>query len=340
MKAARFYSPGEGLKIEDVPVPKIGPSEVLIRVAGTGICHSDLHILEGSLPLPNTPITLGHEIAGYVEKVGEGVEGFSEGDAVAVFGGWGCGKCRTCLSGEEQLCNVLMWVGIGVDGGYAEYVRVPSPRYLVPLKKLDPVKAAPLTDAALTPYRSVKKAREGLTPADAIAIIGIGGLGQYGVQFAKMTGAKVIAIDIDDSKLEIAKSLGADLTVNPRKENLVSVVDEYTDGEKVARVIDFVGTDSSLADAVSILGKKGVLILTGIGGGQTSFMWNPILPPEVTYTTVFWGSIPELHEVVSIAESGRLKIEVETVTFDELNETFERLKRGEVKNRAVLVPHS
>ncbi len=130
MKAARFYTPGEGLKIEDVPIPEIGSGEVLIRVAGTGICHSDLHILEGSLSLSNTPITLGHEIAGYVEKVGESVEGFNEGDAVAVFGGWGCGKCRNCLSGEEQLCNVLMWVGIGVDGGYAEYVRIPSPRYL------------------------------------------------------------------------------------------------------------------------------------------------------------------------------------------------------------------
>lgn len=338
MKAARFYRPGEGLKIEDVPEPKINAGEVLIRVAGTGVCHSDLHILEGSLPLPNTPITLGHEIAGYVEKVGEGVKGFSEGDAVAVFGGWGCGRCKVCLSGEEQLCNVLMWVGIGVDGGYAEYVRIPSPRYLVPLRKLDLVKAAPLTDAALTSYRAIKKARDGLTPADFLAVIGIGGLGQYGVQFAKMTGARVIAIDIDDSKLEIAKSLGADFTVNPKKENLLSVIDEITYGENVARVIDFVGTDETLMNAVGILRKKGRLILAGIGGGMTSFMWNPILPPEVTYTTVFWGSIPELHEVVSIAESGRLEINIEMVSFDELNETFERLGRGEIKGRAVLVP--
>ncbi len=115
------------------------------------------------------------------------------------------------------------------------------------------------------------------------------------------------------------------------------MVSEYTDGEMVARVIDFVGTDRSLTDAVGILGKKGVLILTGIGGGQTSFMWNPILPSEVTYTTVFWGSIPELHEVISIAESGRLRIDIETITFDELNDAFEKLSRGEVKSRAVLV---
>jgi propanol-preferring alcohol dehydrogenase len=338
MKAARFYEPGEPLKIEEVPVPEIGPGEVLVRIAGAGICHSDLHILEGFFPLPYTPITLGHENAGYVEKVGDGVEGLSEGDPVAVFGGWGCGKCSVCIRGEEQLCNILNWCGIGFDGGYAEYLRVPSYRHLVPLKKLDPVQAAPLTDAALTSYRAVKKAREGLQPSGTIVVIGVGGLGQYGVQFAKMTGARVAAVDIDDSKLEIAKSLGADVVVNKRKEDLSSAIDDFTDGRGADRVIDFVGIDETLTDAVSMLGKQGKLILVGLGGGSTPFVWNPLLPPEISYTTVFWGSIPDLHEVISIAESGRLKIQIETVGFDELNETFERMKKGEIKGRAVLKP--
>jgi len=340
MKAARFYSPGEGLRIEEISIPKIKAGEVLVRVAGAGLCHSDLHILEGSLPLPRTPITLGHEVAGYVEKLGEGVEGLEVGQAVAVFGGWGCGRCKFCLSGEEQLCNVLKWMGIGEDGGYAEFVRIPSPRYLVPLNKLEPIKAAPLTDAALTAYRAIKKAREGLSPAEFVAIIGIGGLGQYGVQFAAMSGAKVIAIDVNNSKLEVAKKLGADFTVNPREENVVSAVGDITGGDYVSRVVDFVGSDESLRDAVSILGKQGKLIHVGIGGGEARFIWNPVFPPEITYTTVYWGSVAELKEVISLAEDGRIQIIVETVGFRELNEAFDRLRRGEVDGRAVLLPDS
>lgn len=337
MKAARFYTPGD-FRVEDTPIPKIGDNDILVKVAGCGVCHSDLHIIEGELPLPRTPITLGHEVGGYVEKVGNCVEGIDEGDKVLIYGGWGCGKCDLCIRGEEQLCNVLNWLGIGVDGGYAEYLRVPSRRYLVPLKRLDPANSAPLTDAGLTAYRAVRKASEGLPISETIAIIGIGGLGQFGVQFAKLRGYKVVAIDISSKKLEIAEELGADLTLNPRESEIFPVFEEFTNGRNAGAVIDFVGTDETLKNAVSLLGKCGKLVIVGIGGGQVSLMWNPVFPSEVSYATVYWGSIAELREVVELAERGKIDIRVEKIGFDELIPTFDRMKKGELGRRAVLCP--
>ena len=339
LRAARFYAPGD-FRVEDMPIPEIGDNDILVKVAGCGVCHSDLHIIQGDLPLPRTPITLGHEVGGYVEKVGNCVEGIDEGDKVLVYGGWGCGKCDFCIRGEEQLCNVLNWLGIGVDGGYAEYLRVPSKRYLVPLKKLDPAKYAPLTDAGLTAYRAVKKASESLPISEAIVIIGVGGLGQFGVQFAKLRGYKVVAMDISNKKLEIAEKLGADLTLNPRMGEIFSAIEDFTKGKGAGAVIDFVGTDETLRNAVSLLGKCGKLVIVGIGGGQASLTWSPAFPSEVSYTTVYWGSIPELREVVEIAERGVIDLKVEKIGFDDLISTFDRMKMGELETRAILCPDS
>lgn len=337
LKSARFYAPND-FRIEEISIPEIGENDILVKVAGCGVCHSDLHIINGELPLPRTPITLGHEVGGYVEKVGRCVEGVSEGDKVLVYGGWGCGNCELCLRGEEQLCNVLSWLGIGVDGGYAEYLRVPSKRYLVPLRNLDPAKSAPLTDAGLTAYRAVRKACEGLPVSETIVIIGVGGLGQFGIQFAKIRGYKVVALDISNKKLEIAKKLGADLALNLTEGDFFNLISEFTYGRNAGAVIDFVGTDETLSTAVNFLGKCGRLILVGIGGGQVSMTWNPILPSEVSYTTVYWGSILELREVVELAERGRIQVKSEKIGFDDLLQTFDRMKRGEIESRAVLCP--
>lgn len=337
MKAVRFYAPGD-LRLENLPIPKIGENEILVKVSGCGICHSDLHILQGELPLPRTPITLGHEVGGYVEKVGKCVEDVSEGEKVLVYGGWGCGTCDFCIRGEEQLCNVLSWMGIGADGGYAEYLRVPSKRYLVPLKKLDPAISAPLTDAALTAYRAVRKACESLPISETIVIIGVGGLGQFGVQFAKLRGYKVVAVDLSEKKLEIAKDLGAEITLNPREGDFFNLISDFTGGKNAGAVIDFVGTDESLSMALNFLGKSGKLVLVGIGGGQISMTWNPAYPSELVYTTVYWGSLPELREVVEIAERGGIKWNIEKIGFEDIMETFERMRKGELKGRAVLCP--
>lgn len=332
MKAARFHGTEDGLKIEDVEVPEPDAGEVLVEVAGSGVCHSDLHILDGDLPLPNTPITLGHENAGYVDSTGAGVE-VDEGTPVAVYGPWGCGSCEVCLRGEDQLCDFLEWVSVGYDGGYAEYLLVPNERYVLPLDGLDPVEAAPLTDAALTAYRSVGKVRDATTPAADVMVVGVGGLGGFAVQFARRaTSGDVVTVDLEPEKLERAERLGADVTVDASAERVGSRVDE------VDAVVDLVGSDESLRTATNVLDRRGVLVLAGIGGGSVPFSWNPLQPAEMQMETVHWGSVPELQEVLEFAGEGKLEVDYETVGFDDLHETFRRLEEGEVDGRAVLTP--
>lgn len=158
MRAALLDDYGKPLDIREVDTPEPGPGEVLVRIGGSGACHSDLHVIDADMPmLPSLPWILGHENAGWVEALGPGATGFDTGEPVAVYGGWGCGHCRFCASGDEQVCDVMKWSGIGRPGGYAEFLVVPSTRHLAPIGDLEPAKAAPLTDAALTPYRAVKR---------------------------------------------------------------------------------------------------------------------------------------------------------------------------------------
>jgi len=333
MRAARFH-PGEGLRIEDVPRPEAGAGELLVEVAACGVCHSDLHLLDGDMPIPR-PTTLGHEVAGTVVETGEGVT-TDEGTDVAVFGGWGCRSCAVCDRGEDQLCNLANWLGIGRDGGYAEYLLVPTEKYVLPLDGLAPERAAPLTDAALTPYRAVGKAGDP-TPADTVVCIGIGGLGQFGVQFAAMTGAQVVAVDLDPAKLTRAETLGADATVDASEQRVPSAISRVAAGE-VSAVLDFVGTDDTLQWGSNALDVGGRLVLAGIGGGSVEFSWNPLAGEELTYRTVQWGSVTELREVLTVARRGDLTVRTEAVGFDDLPGTLERLREGGVESRAVLTP--
>jgi propanol-preferring alcohol dehydrogenase len=160
-----------------MPTPAPGPGEVLVAIHGAGFCHSDIHVIDGDIRiLPRMPVVLGHENAGVVAAAGSGVQAVREGDAVGVFGGWGCGQCSLCVTGHEQLCETPAWAGLSVhDGGYAKYLLVPQERYLVRLTSLKPVDAAPLTDAALTPYGAIKKALPFLEPDYYALLIGLGG---------------------------------------------------------------------------------------------------------------------------------------------------------------------
>lgn len=331
MQAARFH-PGEGLRIEEVPRPAVGPGEVLVETEACGVCHSDLHLLEGELPLVETR-TLGHEVAGTVAETGEGVT-LETGTDVAVFGGWGCRDCAVCAGGNDQLCNLTNWMGIGNDGGYAEYVRVPTADYCLPLEGLDLIEAAPLTDAALTAYRTLRKAEVG--PGDCVVVVGIGGLGEFGVQLGRLYGCRVIAVDRDPSKLDRAVSLGADATVDtdgsvPRK-----IREAADDG--VDAVVDFVGVDETLEWATNVLGVDGHLVLAGIGGGSTEFAWNPLVGSEITYRTVQWGTPAELRDVLQLARQDRFETRIERVGLGELPATLERLADGDIEGRAVVVP--
>ena len=339
MKAARFYRPGEALRIEEVADPEPIDGGVVVRVRGAGVCHSDLHITQGDVPLPRTPLVLGHENAGIVESIGSGVSDFAPGDAVAVFGAWGCGDCALCRAGDENLCNMLGWPGIGVDGGWAERISVPHTRHLIPLGDLDPVEAAPLTDAGLTPYRAIRRALPLVPPGGAIAVVGVGGLGHLAIQIARAIGPapRVIAVDVSRDKLESALALGADHAVEAGA-GAADRIRELTGGEGAHAVIDLVGSDASLATAGASVARRGIVVLVGIAGGALPFRFVG-LPPECLLTTSAWGTRAELEALLRLAARGLVQARVERQPLEAVNDVLERLLAGGVDGRVVLTPN-
>lgn len=342
MKAARLHSYGEPLIVEEVPTPQPAPGQVLVRVAGAGFCHSDIHVIDGEIRvLPRLPLTLGHENAGIVAATGQGVSAVHDGDPVAVFGGWGCGRCDYCVTGHEQLCETPEWAGLSMhDGGYAEYLLVPHERYLVKLSKLNPAEAAPLTDAALTPYRAIKKALPLLEPDHYTLVIGLGGLGQFGLKLLRLlAGCPVIAVDVAADKLRVARELGAIHALDGWDADLVAKIRDLTKGRGVNATFDFVGTDATLALAVASTRSLGKVSQIGLGGGSA---WMKVLDNtrfEVQFEATLWGTIKELREVIALAESGQLtSIPIELAPLDSINDVYMRLKRGEVPGRAVIQP--
>jgi propanol-preferring alcohol dehydrogenase len=342
MRAARLHEYGHPLVLEDIPVPQPARGQVVVRVVGAGFCHSDIHVIDGDIPvLPRMPLTLGHENAGIVHDVGDGVTTVREGDPVAVFGGWGCGRCDYCVTGYEQLCETPEWAGLSMhDGGYAEYLLVPHERYLVKLSTLDPTVAAPLTDAALTPYRAIRKALPFLEPDHFALVIGVGGLGQYGLKILKLlSGAPIIAVDVSDEKLRLARELGAVYALDGRDPKLAGQIRDLTHGRGVAAAFDFVGSEPSLSLAVGATRSLGKVSQIGLAGGAARMKVLDNTRFEVLFEATLWGTIKELREVIALAESGQLtSIPIETAPLDRINEVYARLKRGEVPGRAVIQP--
>jgi propanol-preferring alcohol dehydrogenase len=339
MRAARLHDYRQPFQVDEVAVPDPGPGEVLVKIAGSGACHSDLHVRSGELPmLPELPFILGHENAGHVEALGPGALGFEVGEPVLVYGGWGCGHCRLCLAGDEQVCDVMRWGGIGRPGGYAEYMVVPATRHLVRIPDLDPVDAAPLTDAALTPYRAFKKALPLLRPGSTVMTIGVGGLGHYGVQYlAALTAARVVAVDIAPAKRQLAQDLGADVVLDPTSDDVAEEIVGMTGGRGAAAALDFVGLDATLALAMGAVGPQGLVVLVGLAGGSVPFSFMGAAT-EVMLTTSNWGNRNELEEVVELARRGDVKGHVERHPLSAINEVFDRLEAGEIDGRAVLTP--
>lgn len=342
MKAARLHDYGQPLRIDDVPVPKPEHGQVILEVGGAGFCHSDLHVIDGEVRiLPRMPLTLGHENAGIVSAVGAGVTRVREGDAVAVFGGWGCGHCDYCVSGNEQLCVAPVWAGLSkYDGGYAEYLMVPHERFLVPLTTLTPRDAAPLTDAALTPYRAIRKALPFLEPDYFALLIGLGGLGQYGLKLLRLlSAAPVIVVDVSDDKLKLARELGAAHTCNAGDPKLLQAVMDLTGGRGVSAAFDFVGAESTLSLAVSATRTLGKVSHIGLAGGAARMKVLENTRFEVLFEATLWGTIKELREVIALAENGTLTpIPTEFAPLEAVNDVYRRLKDGKVEGRVVITP--
>ena len=344
VRAYRLHDDQTG-RLDEVPDPEPGPGEVVVRVGGAGLCHSDLHVLHDIppelIPWP-LPFTLGHEIAGWVDSVGSGVEGVEVGTPVAVYGPLGCRICRSCRQGAENLCESGLGLaspvlGLGVDGGLADKVRVTDPRHLVPLGELDPIQAAALSDAGLTTYHAISRARDLLVPGAVAVVIGIGGLGHMAVEIlAETSPVDVVAVDVRDDALELARQRGATACVTSGEDVVAEVLDA-TGGRGARLVLDTVGNDATLALATAVARGPGQVTMVGIGGGTVDFGYFTA-PPEVSFSATFWGTLPELGEVVDLAAAGRLSAHVERIGLDEVGAAYDRLHRGEVLGRAVAVP--
>ena len=330
-------------ELRDVPVPEPGPGEVVLRVAGAGACHSDLHLMEfppGAMPF-DPPFVLGHETTGHVEALGAGVDGLRAGDAVAIYGPWGCGHCPTCRTGAENYCDRaaelrLLAPGIGHDGGMAEFVRVPA-RLTVPLGDLDPVAAAPLTDAGLTPYHALKRSLPLLVPGTTVVVIGAGGLGHLAIQLVRaLTPSRLIVVDVDEQKRSQALELGADLALDPGADAEARIRDA-TAGQGAELVLDLVGADATLALAAKVVRVRGHLTVVGIAGGTLPFSFFG-LPYEAAVATTYWGSITELVEVLDLARAGRIHAEVERFPLDRALDAYDRMRAGTLRGRAVITP--
>ena len=344
MLAARLHAPGEALRLVEVPRPEPTGSEVLVRVAGCGVCHTDLHIVDGTQTRVELPLTLGHEVAGYVEAAGPASgpalrrAGVAIGDPVLVFGGWGCGSCRECLGGAEQRCERSRAPGFQRDGGYAEAMLVPHARHLVPLGSLDPVRAAPLADAGVTPYRAVRRAEPWLTAGARVLLIGCGALGQFALQYLRLvppdgSDLRVAVRELDAARLERAASLGADVGLLDGD----AAMARDALGAAADVILDFVGNDRTLELSSELVAPGGLVMLVGEAGGHLAFGFDrPGV--ESWLTTVAWGSHADLRDVVRLAQGGRLEWNVERVPLRDVADAHARLRAGEVDGRLVLVP--
>jgi propanol-preferring alcohol dehydrogenase len=332
-------------QLVEVAEPEPGPGQVVVRIGGAGACHSDLHLLhdfdEGMLPF-GPPFTLGHENAGWVHALGPGVDGLEVGQPVAVYGSWGCGWCKRCRLGMENYCERqaelgVYGAGLGLDGGMASFMLVPSPRLLVPLDALDPADAAPLTDAGLTPYHAVKRSLHLLEPGSTAVVIGIGGLGHLAVQILRaLSACRIIAVDQRDEALQLASDSGADHTLKPGAD-AAAEIRELTKDLGADVVIDVVGADDTLALATAVSRPLGHVTLVGLAGGSVPFSFFS-QPYEVSLATTYWGSITELMEVIALAEAGHLRPHVVRFTLEEAATVYEKLAAGEIAGRAVVTP--
>ncbi|MGY5138575.1 NAD(P)-dependent alcohol dehydrogenase [Streptomyces nigrescens] len=343
MRAFQLVQAQKPPELREVPVPDPGPGQVLVKVGGAGACHSDLHLMEAPAErLPKLPFTIGHENAGWVEKLGPGATGFASGDPVMVYGPWGCGTCASCRVGMENYCENSGGLGggglAGPDGGMAPYMLVPATRFLIPLGTLDPRQAAPLSDAGLTSYHAVKRSVHLLGPGSTAVVIGVGGLGQMAIQMVRAlsAAATVVAVDTDAGKLETAKRMGAD-EVLLSGEDAVTRIKDMTGQQGAQLVLDMVGIDPTLRMAAQVARVLGHLTIVGLGGGALPVNFsNP--PHECSVASPYWGSLPELMEVITLAQQQKIKMLVEHFPLERANEAYQLLHDGKIQGRAVITP--
>ena len=340
MKAIQYTAFGTRPKLVEIDKPSPGPGEVLLRITASGLCHSDEFVMmmpEEGYPYP-MPMTLGHEPAGVVEELGEGASGVEVGQAVIVYGCWGCGVCEMCADGSENLClNGMISPGLGTHGAMAEYMVVDTPRHLVPIDDLDPIRAASLTDAALTPYQAIKSVLPRLVGGSTTVVIGAGGLGHVAIQLLReLTPTRVIALDIGQDKLDFAKENGAHEAFTSSPE-AAEKVKSLTGGRGATVVLDFVGADvtGDLAVSCGGVGSAVIVIGAGMGGAKVGLTSTPY---NMTVSTSLWGRRKELLELVEMAKRGQINIKTTTYPIEDGEQAYHDMHAGSIVGRAIVVP--
>jgi propanol-preferring alcohol dehydrogenase len=333
MKAAVVHEYKQPLQIEDTDVPVPGHDEVLIRVEACGVCHSDLHIAEGDwthlLRIIKRPLIPGHEVVGRVIQKGEAVTNLNVGDRVGLaWTHWTCGECELCKEGHENLCQKQTITGATVDGGYAEFVKGKASHALKVPDSLTSEEAAPLFCAGVTVYHAIK--RSGIAPGQRLAVFGVGGLGHLAVQIAKCFGAEVIAIDIADDKLQLARNLGADITMNAAEDVVKQL--RKLGGAHVAVVTS--AAKAAYDTAFYAVRSSGTLMVVGMPAEDLSF--PAIMMREIRIMSSATGTREDLREVLELAAAGRLKCQVETRSLSQINDVFDEMRRAKINGRVVL----
>ncbi|MTE01653.1 alcohol dehydrogenase catalytic domain-containing protein [Paracoccus sp. YIM 132242] len=346
MQAVRLCAPGD-LRVTDVTRPRPDAGEVLLKVLAAGICQTDVHIRRATDSRTPDGTILGHEIAGEIAGLGAGVPGWSVGDRVVVHPCWACGTCRACRAGRENECHRTggrkhppATPGVTRNGGMAGYVTVPASA-IFDIGDLDPAVAATLTDAALTPYRAIMSCRELLAPGATVAVIGLGGLGLMALQILRaLSAARIVGIDRSEAAVELARDW-ADVLLIPGA-GTANEVEALTADHGAEVVLDFVGTDATLDMAARMVARGGAIRVVGLSGGSLSFLArsaNNPLPRGVTIMCPYSGTYNDLAEVIAMARSGALRPIVRTFALSEALEALDLLEAGEIRGRAVLLPH-
>jgi propanol-preferring alcohol dehydrogenase len=335
MKAAVVTSFTTPLEVQDLPIPEPGEGQVLVRMEACGLCHTDIHAAHGDWPVkPTPPFTPGHEGVGIVEALGAGVSERQLGDRVAIaWLGHACGSCRYCVTGWETLCEQQHNSGYSVNGAFAEYA-VADARYVVPVPDgVSPLDAAPLTCAGVTTYKAVKVAK--IVPAERVAVFGIGGLGHLAIQYARLMGAQVIAVDVEKSKLDLALELGADHVVNAREVDPVAAI-QALGGADVA--IALAVHPSAFQQAFTSLNRGGRLVCVALPPENEGTMQVPIFDTVLKGISIIGsivGTRQDLAEVFDLHAAGRTKVIAVARKLDAVNTSIDEVLAGTVPARIV-----
>lgn len=338
MRSAVVRQLGTPAQVEERPVPQPGPGQILIRLEACGLCHTDIHAMRGDWPVkPNLPLVPGHEGVGIVEALGEGVTTRQVGQRVAMpWLGHACGECRYCVDGRENLCESQYNNGYAVDGAYAEYMLADARYAVVVPDGVTPLDAAPLTCAGVTTYAAIKNAH--VIPGETVAVFGVGGLGHLAVQYARLVGAKVIAVDVTEEKLALATELGADHTVNARTTDPVEAIRDLG-GADVAVVLAV--APAVFRQSFDALNRGGRLVLVSLPADGTITL--PIFETVLKGISVIGsivGTRQDLTEVFTLHAAGRTRVITETRDLDQVNNAVDEVLEGTVPARLVFTYHT